>query len=154
YAVRILLGVAEAGFFPGIILYLTFWFPARERVRVQALFITAIPLANILGNPISGAIMQYLSGVGGLLGWQWLFLLEGLPSVFVGMAVLSILPDGPRDASWLTPQESESLAGQLEGEDHDRRQRHGDDWLAVFVQWRVWLLIGVYFPLALGANAA
>lgn len=154
YAVRILLGIAEAGFFPGIILYLTYWFPARQRVRIMALFMTAVPFSGIVGNPLSGAIMQYMAGVGGLLGWQWLFLLEGLPSVLVGVAVLYLLPDGPRDAPWLKPDEQEWLAGQLADEDLSRKVRHGDDWKGVFVQWKVWLLIAVYFTLALGANAA
>lgn len=84
-AVRILLGVAEAGFFPGIILYLTFWFPARERAKVVALFMVAIAFAGVLGNPLSGLILQYLNKVAGLSGWQWLFLLEGLPSVLLGL---------------------------------------------------------------------
>src|SRR5205085_519369 len=98
--VRILLGLAEAGFFPGIILYLTYWFPARERARVMALFIAAIPFAGIFGNPLSGAIMQYLDGAAGLKGWQWLFLIEGIPSVLLGLAVLVALKDGPAQATW------------------------------------------------------
>jgi MFS transporter, ACS family, tartrate transporter len=154
YAVRILLGVAEAGFFPGIILYLTYWFPARERVRIMALFMTAIPISGVIGHPISGAIMQYLAGVGGLLGWQWLFLLEGLPSVLVGFTVLFVLPDGPLQATWLTPYERAALMSELEGEERYREQHHESNWLRVFIDWRVWLLIAVYFTVALGLNGS
>ncbi|MGL4554459.1 MAG: MFS transporter [Gemmataceae bacterium] len=154
YAVRILLGVAEAGFFPGIILYLTYWFPARERVRIMALFMTAIPISGVIGHPISGAIMQYLGDVGGLLGWQWLFLLEGLPSVLVGVTILFVLPDGPLQATWLTPRERAALLRELDGEERYRGLHHEGDWRRVFVQWRVWLLIAVYFTLALGLNGS
>src|SRR5438477_1382277 len=111
YLVRILLGVAEAGFFPGIILYLTYWFPARERARMTAYFMTAIALASAFGNPVSGAIMQYLDGAAGLKSWQWLFLLEGIPSVLLGFAVLSWLTDRPEEAGWLDGDERALLVG-------------------------------------------
>ena len=88
---RVLLGFAEAGFFPGIILYLTWWFPARERARAVALFMAASPLTGVLGNPLSGAILQYLDHAGGLRGWQWVFLLEGIPAVVLGLVVLTFL---------------------------------------------------------------
>src|SRR5207237_807261 len=84
YALRFLLGVAEAGFFPGIILYLSYWFPARQRARAVALFMMASPLAGVVGNPLSGALLQYLNGAAGLAGWQWLFLVEGMPAVSLG----------------------------------------------------------------------
>jgi ACS family tartrate transporter-like MFS transporter len=154
YLARILLGVAEAGFFPGIILYLTYWFPARERARVMALFMAAIPLAGVLGNPLSGAVMEYLHGVGGLKGWQWLFLLEGIPSVLLGFAVLFCLADDPTQARWLTAAESSWLSEQLRQEEHYRERRHGSGLLRAMVDGRVWLLICVYFTVAVGANAA
>jgi ACS family tartrate transporter-like MFS transporter len=154
YAVRILLGVAEAGFFPGIILYLTYWFPARERARAMALFMTAISLAGVLGNPLSGAIMEYLEGWGGLTGWQWLFLWEGMPSVLLGVVVLFYLPDGPEQAPWLTPDERARLLDQLRAEEQERLRHQGPDLGAALVDRRVWLLICVYFTVAVGSNAA
>jgi MFS transporter, ACS family, tartrate transporter len=154
YLIRILLGVAEAGFFPGIILYLTFWFPARERARMVALFMVAIPLASIVGNPLSGAIMKYLHETAGLKGWQWLFLLEGLPSVAMGVGVLFILTDRPENARWLTPEERDWLARCLRQEEDAIQHQHGADRLrALFEDKRVWLLICLYFTVAVGANA-
>jgi ACS family tartrate transporter-like MFS transporter len=154
YAVRILLGVAEAGFFPGIILYLTYWFPSRERVRVMAYFMTAISLAGVLGNPFSGAVMEYLDGAAGLTGWQWLFLCEGLPSVALGVMVFFYLPDGPRQARWLTPAERAWLQERMDQEEQYRRQRHGADLRHALTDRRVWLLIAVYFTVAVGSNAS
>jgi MFS transporter, ACS family, tartrate transporter len=153
YLVRILLGVAEAGFFPGIILYLTFWFPARERARVTAYFMMAIALAGVISNPLAGAIMEYLHLTAGFKGWQWLFLLEGLPSVLVGFAVLYWLTDRPDDALWLAPAERGWLVERLGREEQDRRQRHQADRLRAMLDRRVWLLIGLYFTVAVGSNA-
>jgi ACS family tartrate transporter-like MFS transporter len=154
YAVRILLGVAEAGFFPGIVLYLTYWFPARERARTLALFMTAICLAGVLGNPLSGAILKNLNGTGGLAGWQWLFLVEGLPSVLLGFVALRYLPDGPEQAGWLTPTERAGLLEALRQEEHEGRPHLRADLGQALIDWRVWLLIGVYFTVAVGSNAA
>lgn len=154
YLVRILLGVAEAGFFPGIILYLTYWFPARERARMSAYFMMAISLASVFGNPVSGAIMQYLHGTAGLQGWQWLFLLEGIPSVVLGFATLYLLTDRPEDAHWLDPGERAWLVTTMRHEEQDRQQRHGADRLRAMLDWRVWLLIAIYFTVAVGSNAA
>jgi MFS transporter, ACS family, tartrate transporter len=151
---RILLGVAEAGFFPGIILYLTYWFPARERARVMALFIAAIPVSGIIGNPLSGAVMDGLHGWAGLAGWQWLFLIEGVPSVLLGVAVLLVLKDGPAQAIWLKEEERAWLVERLGQEEHTRAQRHGSDLRAALVNRRVWFLICVYFTVAVAANAA
>ena len=94
YILRFLLGVAEAGFFPGMILYLTYWFPARERARRVALFVTAIPIAGVFGSPLSGVLLT-LDGFAGLAGWQIMFLVEGIPAVLLGFVVLRFLPDGP-----------------------------------------------------------
>jgi len=110
---RLLLGCAEAGFFPGILLYLTYWFPARERARAVALFMLASPLAGIVGGPLAGALLQFADGLGGLAGWQWLFLLEGIPAVLLGVVVLFYLTDRPDQASWLSEEQRSLLATQL-----------------------------------------
>ena len=154
YALRILLGIAEAGFFPGLILYLSFWFPNRERAKMTAFFMLAIGLASVLGNPISGLIMQYLDTVAGLHGWQWLFLLEGIPSVVMGFVVLVYLTDYPKDAHWLSADQREWLVARMQGEEQQRQQRHNADRLAALLQWRVWLLIAIYFTVAVGSNAS
>lgn len=153
YALRILLGVAEAGFFPGIIYYLSNWFPDRERAKMTAFFMLAIGVSNVLGNPISGGIMDHFHGVSGLAGWQWLFLLEGLPTVVVGVAVLFYLNDAPRDARWLADDQREWLIQRMAEEDRLRRQHHGPDRWQAMLQARVWLLIAIYFTVAVGSNA-
>jgi ACS family tartrate transporter-like MFS transporter len=153
YALRILLGVAEAGFFPGIILYLSYWFPDRERAKMTAFFMLAISLSSVIGYPISGWIMDACDGVGGLQGWQWLFLLEGIPSVVLGIAVLFYLTDGPHDAHWLESEQRTWLIERMAREQHERVAAHGPDrWLAM-LQPRVWLLIAIYFTVAVGSNA-
>ena len=101
YLLRFLLGVAEAGFFPGIVLYLTYWFPRETRARIVSVFMAAIPVAAAIGGPVSGALLS-LDGVAGLAGWQWLFIVEGLPALLLGALALKLLPDRPRDAAWLT----------------------------------------------------
>ncbi len=146
YFLRFLLGVAEAGFFPGIILYLTYWFPGPRRAKMVALFMTAIAISNVVGSPISGAIMQYIDGVNGWRGWQWLFLLEGIPSVIVGILVFALLPNGPRSASWLTPQEQEMVAQRVQEDEAGKKdlgQRHS--FTDAFKDYRVWALAIVYF---------
>jgi len=153
YGLRILLGIAEAGFFPGIILYLSYWFPNRERAKMTAFFMLAIGLASVLGNPISGLIMQYLDNFAGLHGWQWLFLLEGIPSVIMGFAVLFYLTDYPRDANWLSTEQREWLVARLQDEKQQRQHRHNADRLVAIMQWRVWWLIAIYFTVAVGSNA-
>ena len=112
YTLRFLLGIAEAGFFPGMIFYLTLWFPQAFRARFAASFICAIPLSGIVGGPLSGLILG-MDGFLGLHGWQWLFLIEGLPVSLLAFAVLKYLPDGPRDAQWLTPAEKSAIAARL-----------------------------------------
>lgn len=115
YLLRFLLGVAEAGFFPGIIYYLTHWYPARERARAYAWFLAAIPVCGVIGGPLSGALLG-LDGRLGLRGWQWLFLLEGIPSVVMGVVVLRHLPNRPRDARWIPAEERAWLEVQVEAE--------------------------------------
>ena len=120
---RFLLGIAEAGFFPGIILYLTFWYTRAHRARMVALFMTAIALAGVIGGPVSGWIMDRMGGVGGLRNWEWLYLLEGLPSVVVGVLVLVYLDDGPERASWLTAEQKALLARRLAEEEAQKSHR-------------------------------
>ena len=126
YAVRFLLGVAEAGFFPGMILYLSYWFPARERARAVGFFMSAIAISYAIGAPISGGIMSVFGGVAGLSDWQWLFLIEAIPAVLAGFFVLFYLDDGPEDATWLQDDEKRWLARRLEGEERTRMraERH------------------------------
>ena len=109
---RFLLGSAEAGFYPGVILYLTFWLPPSVRSSVMALFVTAIPLSNIVGAPISAQILQ-LDHIAGFKGWQWLFILEGSPAILLGLCVLFLLPDHPDHVAWLTSEEKQTLARDL-----------------------------------------
>jgi len=146
YFLRTLLGIAEAGFFPGIILYLTYWFPSEIRARKVALFMTAIAIANVIGSPLSGGIMQYTDGLAGWRGWQWLFLLEGLPSVLMGFLVFALLPDGPRKAKWLTTEEKDFIIARVE-DDHAAKQELGQKHSIrdAFGDMRVWALSLVYF---------
>jgi ACS family tartrate transporter-like MFS transporter len=152
-SVRILLGVAEAGFFPGIIFYLTHWFPARERTRAVASFMAANAVGGILTNPLSGLIMQYLDQVGGLHGWQWVFLLECLPSLILGVCVYFWLTDRPSEARWLSDRERNWLVERMNQEERQREQRHGADLRRAMLSSRVWYLILLYFTVAFCANA-
>ena len=120
---------------------------------MTAFFMLAIGLSNVLGNPVSGWIMDHFDGVNGWHGWQWLFLLEGLPTSLVGIAVLFYLQDSPRDASWLSDEQRRWLVGHLAEEDRQRRQQHGPDRWQAMLQPRVWLLIAIYFTVAVGSNA-
>jgi len=146
YALRFLLGVAEAGFFPGIILYLTYWFPDRRRTKMVALFMTAIAVSNLVGSPVSGGIMQYMDGAGGLSGWRWLFLLEGIPSVLVGVLVLMLLPNGPRDAKWLSEEERDAILSAVEREKASKAPAASEhNLMSAFTDIRVWALAAIYF---------
>jgi len=153
FAARILLGVAEAGFFPGIIFYMSAWFPAAVRARVVAWFMLAIPVATMLGNLASGLILDSMDGVAGLAGWQWLFVIEGIPSVLLGFSVLFLLPDGPRDAVWLTTEERDWLEADRAREDSRRIEAGGSDKLSALADPRVWILVGLYMSVAIGTNA-
>jgi MFS family permease len=149
YFLRFLLGVAEAGFFPGIILYLTYWFPGARRAKMVALFMTAIGVSQLIGSPVSAAIMQFMNGAYGWRGWQWLFLLEGIPSVIIGLLVLALLPDGPRSARWLTQQERDMLLTRIEHDNAGKGELGGRHHLAdAFKDGRVWALALVYFSQA------
>jgi ACS family tartrate transporter-like MFS transporter len=153
YLLRLLLGLAEAGFFPGIILYLSYWFPARERARAVSRFMTGSAVTGIVGNPVSGAILQYLGGVGGVAGWQWLFLLEGLPTVILGIVALFYLTDRPAQAAWLAPAERAWLAERMKDEEQRRQSHHGLTLMQALSMPRVLLLCAVYFTVSMGANS-
>jgi D-galactonate transporter len=147
YVIRFLLGAAEAGFFPGIILYLTYWYPAARRGKATSLFLAAIPFAGILGGPLSGWILQGLGGVNGWAGWQWLFLLQGLPTVALGLVVWRCLDDRVKDAKWLTPAERELIARDIAAENTGKAEPRI---LTVLGNARVWLLALVYFAYTSG----
>jgi ACS family tartrate transporter-like MFS transporter len=146
-AMRFLLGLAEAGFFPGILLYLTYWFPARERARVVGLFMTAIPLSGRIGSPLSASLMQI--DAFGLAGWQWMFILEGLPAVLLGIVCLVVLSDKPQDARWLEPDEREWLTSTLMTERQAVAASGHVTLRAALVQPRVWALAVAYFGVVL-----
>ena len=145
YVLRFLLGAAEAGFFPGMILYLRQWFPARARARAVAWFMTANPLAGVIGSPISGALLG-LHGAG-LAGWQWLFLLEGTPAVILGATVYWVLADSPTKARWLSDEHRTWLVDELEREHREDSVAQREGLWSVLASWRVWALSIVYFGL-------
>jgi MFS family permease len=147
YALRFLLGIAEAGFFPGIVLYLTYWYPGARRSRVNALFMVGIPVAGVLGGPLSGWIMQAFNGVHGLANWQWLFLLEGVPSIVLGVLTLKYLPNGIRSAKWLTEDEK-TLLEQRVAEDGAGKLHASLS--SVLSNGRVWFMAGIYFCCMMG----
>lgn len=124
YVLRFLLGAAEAGFFPGIILYLSYWFPARHRAGVTAFFMAAVPISIAIGSPISGALLT-MDGILGLRGWQWLFLVEAAPAVLLAGVVLMYLTDRPEHATWLDDEEREWLVAEMKAEEASVTQAHG-----------------------------
>ncbi len=145
YTMRFLLGVAEAGFFPGIIYYLKLWFPAAARARSVALFMTAAPMAGVVGGPVSGALLGLHHA--GLAGWQWMFLLEGIPAILMSGVVLYYLRDKPQDAPWLAESEKEWLTSTLEAEKHLVPRAKVSPWDTVRIG-SVWLLCLVYFGMS------
>lgn len=145
YTVRITLGLVEAGFYPGMILYFTYWFPRAWRARLVAFFMAALPLANIVGGPLSSLILG-MNGMLGLAGWQWLFLIEAAPAILLALVVLKLLPDGPARAHWLSPEEKTVIAAGLQS---DATARHVTFWPA-FADPRVYALAIVYFGYAVG----
>lgn len=147
YVIRFLLGAAEAGFFPGIILYLTYWYPAARRSKATSLFLAAIPFSGILGGPMSGWILQGMGGVNGWAGWQWLFLLQGLPTIALGVVVWRYLDDRVKDAQWLTPAERELIAREIAADGAGKAE---PSLLSVLGNGRVWLLALVYFSFVSG----
>ena len=152
YVMRFLLGVAEAGFFPGMILYLTYWFPRSRRAKMTASFMTAIAVSGIIGGPVSGWILSSMAGVADLKGWQWLFLLEGLPSVVVGILVLFYLDDNPSKSKWLTADEKGLLLTRLEQDEQVKRAQgeQSHSFADAFKSGRVWIFCAIYFGIVMG----
>jgi MFS transporter, ACS family, tartrate transporter len=152
YSVRLLLGMAEAGFFPGVLYYLMLWFPANMRARAVSRFYIALPLSSVLMGAVAGWLMG-LQGKLGLAGWQWLFLVEGLPAVLFSFVFLWMLPDGPMQAAWLTPDERLWLKRQLDADSAHAHLGHEAGVLRALLSPKVWM-IGAYFLCALTANYA
>ena len=150
YVIRVLLGIAEAGFFPGIIFYLTLWFPAAYRGRIIGYFMAAIPLSSVIGSPISGQLLN-LEGLSGLAGWQWLFIIEALPALLLAVVVFFYLTDRPADAKWLPPEGRAWLARRLDDEHRQRVAAQHFSVLEALGNTRVLLLSFVYFG-AVAAN--
>jgi ACS family tartrate transporter-like MFS transporter len=150
YVLRFLLGVAEAGFLPGIIYYLGNWFPSAERGRAISWFMLAIPLSTVIGAPLAGFILE-LDGWHGLHGWQWLFLLEGVPAVVLGFVVLGFLTDSPEQATWLNPEQRAWLVERLHGEARRAHERHGVGLRAALVHPTVWMLGLILFACQCGS---
>lgn len=156
YVLRFFTGVAEAGFFPGMVLYFTKWFPAHKRGQVMALFMSAIPVSGLIGGPLSGWMLSHFSaGQGGMDGWQWLFLLQGIPTVLLGVAVLFYLNDSLAQAPWLTAEEKTAMQTAL---DEDEAQRSSGthavhSFGAVLRDWHVWMLGFIYFSIQMGVYA-
>jgi MFS transporter, ACS family, tartrate transporter len=144
YSIRFLLGIAEAGFFPGIILYLTWWFPSYYRSRIVGIFMAAIPLSNILGSIVSGALLD-LNGLMGLAGWQWLFILEAVPAVILGVVFWIYMTDWPSEAHWLTQPQREWLIARLDAEKNQREAIRHYSLKQALLDKRVLLLSLVYF---------
>ncbi len=147
YAARFALGAAEAGFFPGVLLYLTYWFPAQRRGGMTALFMTAVPLTGVLGGPLSGWILQACSGFEGLAGWQWLFLVQAAPSILAAVATLVFLDEGIAGARWLSPAEKALLRRHIDAEQSAKPAHSLRD---VFVSPSVWRMSAIYFSFVMG----
>ena len=148
YSLRFLLGIFEAGFFPGVVLYLTYWFPAARRARINGLFMTSFAIAGVIGGPLAGFIMSAMDGVDGLSNWQWLFVIEGIPSVLAGIAVLMYLPEKPANAKWLSEQEQAIVTRDIESEARDPAKH--SSLRDAFANARVWLCAAIYFCVVSG----
>jgi D-galactonate transporter len=147
YIMRFLLGVAEAGFFPGVLLYLSQWFPPVRRGRVVSLLMAAVPVSSVIGSPVSGLIMEGFKGTASMSGWQWLFLIEGVPAVLLGIACLFLMTDKVKDAAWLSPDEKSHVLAQLAQDD---KQKSTHSFGAALRSGRLWHLAFLYFCIAVG----
>lgn len=147
YLMRFALGVAEAGFFPGVAFFLSAWFPAEYRARILSWFLVAIPFSSVIGGPLGGLLLE-LDGHSGLAGWQWLFIVEGLPAVAIGFILLKLLADGPRDAAWLSEDEKRVIVASIEGEKRDRAVKKFGSALR---DVRVWICTVVYLGFTVGS---
>jgi len=152
YILRFLLGLAEAGFYPGVILYLTHWYPAHRRARIIAVFMSAIPVAGIFGNPLSGWIMDSFHGVSAMSGWQWMFLIEAIPAVLIGVMVLLYLDNGIAQARWLSAEEKALLQREVARDAaHGAKGPHSV--AGVFRDARIWWMAFIYFAFVMGQYA-
>ena len=145
---RFLLGIAEAGFFPGIILYLTYWFPEAARARIVGAFMTAVPLSSVIGNPLSAFLLGF-DGIGGIAGWRWLFILEGVPAILLGVAVWFYLPDRPVEARFLSVEARNWLTATLAAEHDTQTARGRFNLIAALANPKVLLLAAIYFGLVM-----
>jgi sugar phosphate permease len=152
YAARFLLGLAEAGYFPGMVLYLTYWLPQREQARAVALLITGSPLVNIIGGPISGLILDHVHWLG-LAGWRWLLILEGFPAVVFGLLTYFVLPNGPLQVKFLGSEEKAWLQAELQREEQEKRGLRQHSVLHDLASGRLWHLATAYFGLMIGVYA-
>jgi ACS family tartrate transporter-like MFS transporter len=152
YIMRFLLGFAEAGYFPGIVLYLTYWFRQREQAHAIALFLTCIPVASILGSPISTLILDHVHLLG-LSSWRWLLILEGVPAIILGFFTYFLLPSRPDEAKFLTADEKSWIRAELEREEHKKLQQRQYSVVQALASGRVWHLILIYFGLTIGISA-
>jgi len=151
YVLRFLLGMAEAGFYPGVVLYMTYWFPSHARSQGMAWFNLGIAMAGVIGSPLSGWIMQTFAGVAGMAGWQWLFLLEGMPAVILGIVVFFYLDDRPGKVHWLSTEQNDRVVRQLAEQRRAQEQDGaGHNFRAAFVNKDLWRLIYVNFALLCG----
>ena len=150
YLLRFALGLAEAGFYPGVILYLTYWFPSHRRAKIIAVFMSAIPLSGIFGNPLSGWIMQAFHGSQGFEGWQWMFVIEALPALAIGIVTILYLDNGIAEAKWLTLREKSLLEAEIAGEPQAHRDAKKHGLRAVFRDARMWWMSLIYFCFVTG----
>lgn len=156
YLLRFFTGVAEAGFFPGMVLYFTQWFPSERRGRVMALFMSAIPLSGVLGGPLSGWMLNHFqAGQAGLAAWQWLYLLQGVPTILLGAAVYFVLHDNVAGVKWLSPAEKQAMQTALEDDEKMRRTSNTvvQSFASVLCNRSVWMLGAVYFSIQMGVYA-
>jgi MFS transporter, ACS family, tartrate transporter len=149
YAVRFLLGAAEAGFFPGMILYMTYWFRQREQAQAVALFMTAQPISAIIGAPLSGYILDHFHWFG-ISSWRWLFAVEALPAIALGVVVFLVLPNRPEEATFLSQEEKNWLASELQKESENKPHRGGASAASSLRSGRVWYLTAIYFAFMTG----
>jgi len=150
YTMRLLLGVAESGFFPGMILYLTYWFPSHRRANMVALLLAGSAISGIIGGPLSGAIMRFFAGTRGVAGWQWLFILEAVPAVILGILVFFTFDDRVIHATWLSAEEKAAVASEI---DDEATVKTHLTILSVFTSPRIWLMGSIYFGIEMGSYA-